>query len=829
MKTTHTLILALVFATAALPVFQTRAQTSPDTRFQRLDKNGDGKLSAEEIGIPSAFTRADANRDGSVSPAELQAYLKTRQDNGKAKAAPQRPAQVELPERTKVERDLRYRELPGVDANLLSLDIYAPKDAKNLPVMIYTHGGGWQGGDKANCIAKAAHFTQAGFVFASINYRLSPAVTHPAHIEDVVAALAWMKQNAARFGGDGSRMLLMGHSAGAHLTALAATDAAKLKAAGLSPADFMAAIVLDNPAFDVLRLVRDGVAGNPATQPFGKDEASWRDASPQHHIAKGTGIAPMLLAVAASPAGEGKSGEKTGFNEGFAKVLREAGVRCEVVDAAAFASHSSLNQNIGTPRDSVTAEIMRFIDSVLNATAVNPALGSTIKLKAERLENTNAPADKPKSSAASASAPGKPNIVILFADDLGYADVGFQGGKVPTPAIDRLAAESVRFTQGYVSASVCSPSRAGLMTGRYQNRFGHETNPATVRSAGTPTSEITIAELLREQGYRTALVGKWHLGVLDEFHPMQQGFDEFFGFLHGAHTYFPEQARGENLLRGREPVVEKEYLTDAFAREAVSFIERNHQQPFFLYLSFNAVHTPLEASRKYLDRFPNLSGNAQTYAAMISAMDDAVGRVMDCLKTQGLDERTLVFFLDDNGGLRPQASNLPLNGGKATYFEGGIRVPFLARWPGQLAPGEYRHPVISLDILPTAVALAGGTLPADRTCDGVNLMPYLTSDNPARPHETLFWRMRDMRAEVVRHGDWKYVKVKDAVSLFDLASDLGETRNLAAEKPDLVRDLAARYATWDKQMAEPLWSFPAEERRERQTKRKNQAAKGEVQ
>jgi len=432
----------------------------------------------------------------------------------------------------------------------------------------------------------------------------------------------------------------------------------------------------------------------------------------------------------------------------------------------------------------------------------------------------------PKSLGATAPAPATqkksahpPNIVLLFADDLGYGDVGFQGGSVPTPAVDRLAAESVQFTQGYVSAPVCSPSRAGLMTGRYQNRFGHETNPASVRDAGTPASEITLAELLRDCGYRTALIGKWHLGVLDEFHPMNQGFDESFGFLHGAHPYFPERARGQTLVRGREPAYEQEYLTDAFAREAVSFVERNHGRPFFLYLSFNAVHTPIEATEKYLDRFPHLTGDARTYAAMISALDDAVGRVIDVLHKHELDEDTLVFFLNDNGGVLRYASNAPLRGGKASYFEGGIRVPFLLRWTGQIKPGEYHDLVISLDVLPTAVAAAGGTLPTDRPYDGVNLLPFLKGENSESPHETLFWRMRDMQAEVVRHGSWKYMNVRSQVRLFDLEADPSETNDLAAAKPEIIQDLAARFAAWDSEMAEPLWAFPASERAKRRAKR----------
>lgn len=383
MKARLTLLLTLAFAASLL------AQTAPgvDARFKRFDKNNDGKISTEELGMPAVFPQADKNGDGSVTPDEFVAYLEQRQRGRRGRTAlRQRPMRVEMPEDVSVHRDLRYREVPGVEARLNSLDLYAPKDAKNLPVMIYVHGGGWQGGDKANCTAKAALFTQAGFVFASINYRLSPAVTHPAHIEDVVAALAWMKQNAERFGGDGSRLFVMGHSAGAHLTALAATDSGRLGAVGLSPSDIKAAVVLDNPAFDVMRLVRNGVAGNPATQPFGKDETSWRDASPQHHIAKGKGIPPMLLAVAASPAGEMRSVDKIGFNAEFAKRLRDAGVRCEVVDATAFASHESLNRNIGTPNDSVTADVMRFVASILHAKSVTPTLGATTKLETQHAE-----------------------------------------------------------------------------------------------------------------------------------------------------------------------------------------------------------------------------------------------------------------------------------------------------------------------------------------------------------------------------------------------------------------------------------------------------------
>ena len=511
------------------------------------------------------------------------------------------------------------------------------------------------------------------------------------------------------------------------------------------------------------------------------------------------------------------TGKLLGRRDYFVDHMRSS---CEGIAHFGLGSHTSANVRVRLPDGSeVTAS-----DVQANQLAVIDVRSGTVTKASAAASTSPAPVQLTASSSTTLP-PGKasraPNIVLLFADDLGYGDVGFQGADIPTPAIDRLADESVQFTQGYVSAPVCSPSRAGLMTGRYQNRFGHETNPASVRDAGTPASEITIAESLRKQGYRTALVGKWHLGVLEQFHPLNQGFDEFFGFLHGAHPYFPERARGQTLLRDREPVVEREYLTDAFGREAVSFIERNHDQPFFLYLSFNAVHTPIQATEKYLERFPQLTGEARTYAAMISAMDDAVGLVLATIRKHRLDENTLVFFLNDNGGVLRYASNAPLRGGKAMYFEGGIRVPFLLRWTGHLEPDEYRHPVIALDVFPTALAATGGKLPTDRSYDGVNLLPFLMGNNSGIPHETLFWRMRDMQAEVVRHGSWKYMNVRGQVSLFDIQADPSETKDVAPSRPEIVDDLAARFAAWNDEMTEPLWSFPAEERAERRAKRRN--------
>src|SRR4051794_29379549 len=383
----------------------------------------------------------------------------------------------------------------------------------------------------------------------------------------------------------------------------------------------------------------------------------------------------------------------------------------------------------------------------------------------------------------------RPNVLILVADDLGYGDLGFQGGRdIPTPHLDALAGRGVRCSNGYVSGPYCSPTRAGLLTGRYQQRFGHEFNPGERagddnNNLGLPLSETTLADRLKAAGYATALVGKWHLGSAPKFHPQRRGFDEFFGFLAGAHPYFPGQ--GEPIYRGTEVVKEQEYLTDAFAREAVSFIDRHRETPFLLYLAFNAVHTPMHATDPRLSRFAAIEDEARrTYAAMLSAMDEGVGRVLDTLRARGLEEDTLVVFFSDNGGPTMPGTTInasrndPLRGSKRTTLEGGVRVPFAARWPARLPAGKvYEHPVIQLDLLPTLLSAAGVEAKPDWKLDGVNLLPYWTGTESRTPHETLYWRMGNQMA--IRRGDWKLVRYDPA------AERIGEpapARKTAAEK-----------------------------------------------
>ncbi len=417
---------------------------------------------------------------------------------------------------------------------------------------------------------------------------------------------------------------------------------------------------------------------------------------------------------------------------------------------------------------------------------------------------------------AAEAAARKPNVLVIVADDLGYADIGFHGCKdIPTPHLDSIARNGVRFTDGYVCASMCSPSRAGLLTGRYPQRFGHEFNPGP--RGGLPTSEITLANLLKSQGYATGLVGKWHLGSEVKFRPRHRGFDEFFGFLLATHSYVKHApAKLRSLFRDGQAVHEAEYLTDAFAREATDFITRHRSEPFFLYLAFNAVHGGPQATPKYLERFAHIAdAQRRLYAAVLSAMDDAVGAVLAKLREAGLVEDTLVFFLNDNGGPTDGAiyRNDPLRGTKGTLYEGGIRVPFAVQWKGRLPAGKtYSHPVISLDIFATAAAAAGAALPRDHATDGVNLLPHLRGERPLPPHDALYWRFGSVAA--TRRGTWKLVRVADRpAELYDLARDVGETRDLARAQPEAAAELARALARWDGELSPPRWPPTKSERR----------------
>ena len=422
----------------------------------------------------------------------------------------------------------------------------------------------------------------------------------------------------------------------------------------------------------------------------------------------------------------------------------------------------------------------------------------------------------------------KPNIIVIIADDLGYADVGFNGCKdIPTPNIDRIATNGVKFTSGYVTYSVCGPSRAGLLTGRYPQRFGYERNPQyrpNDPNMGLPKEENTLAEALKQVGYTSGIIGKWHQGADISNHPLNRGFNEFFGHLGGGHRYFPEELTIQDsyavdndegmsyktwIMRNYEPVQTKKYLTDEFSDEAVRFVEKNKKEPFFLYLAYNAPHSPLQATTAYLDRFPNiLDSKRKTYAAMVSAVDDGVGKLLDKLESLNLDKNTLVYFLSDNGG--PEKDNSSDNGvlrdGKSSIYEGGYRVPFAMQWKGTVNPGVYDNAISSLDIFATIAALSKVPIKKDRPLDGVNLIPYLTGKNKGMPHETIYLRKFDEKGFSIRHKDLKLVLKKDGVpQLYNLTQDIGEQNDIAKQFPEEVKKLDKIRLEWDSQLIDPIF------------------------
>ncbi len=423
--------------------------------------------------------------------------------------------------------------------------------------------------------------------------------------------------------------------------------------------------------------------------------------------------------------------------------------------------------------------------------------------------------------------PSKPNLIVIMTDDMGYADVGFNGCKdIPTPNIDRIADQGVICTNGYVAYSVCGPSRAGFMTGRYQQRFGFERNPQYKPSdpnMGLPRSEETIAEVLNKVGYTSGIVGKWHLGAHPTLHPLNRGFDFFHGHLGGGHQYLPEaltikdsyMANDEPdsyktwILRNHEPQEPTKYLTDDFSDAAVEFVESNKDKPFFLFLAFNAPHTPLQATEKYLSRVTEIKDQKRrTYAAMVSAVDDGVGRVLEKLDEHGLAEDTIVVFLSDNGGptTKNASRNTPLRGGKGDVWEGGYRVPFAMRWSGHVPAGtDYDEPVSSLDILATIAGITHAPIASDRPLDGVNLIPYLQGKQKGQPHEVLYLRKWDQKRYAVRKGDYKLVinSENNKPELYNLETDIAETNNIIRSNPEIAEELDQLRLNWVSELMEP--------------------------
>ncbi len=470
---------------------------------------------------------------------------------------------------------------------------------------------------------------------------------------------------------------------------------------------------------------------------------------------------------------------------------------------------------------------------------------------------------------AADSAPSRrPNILVFLADDMGFADCGVQGCKdIPTPNIDTLAKSGARFTNGYTSGCVCSPTRAGLVSGRYQQRFGFDANAEGKAAAGDKApraldiQQVTFAQRMKALGYATGLIGKWHIGAGEGYRPTERGFDEFYGFFPYGIAALGPNGEPVPIYRGLDTVEIPENLSpnhhsqvgrpgevksldgpgtgsknlspnrqgqsgrpgktelpkgsgtgsknhmESFCSEALAFIDRHQKEPFFLYLPFSAVHGPYVGPEPWLSQFDALvPANRRKYAADVAQMDDIIGRVMNRLRQCGLEEHTLVFFLSDNGGPGGAASNRPLRGTKWTLWEGGIHVPFVVQWKGRIPAGQVlEQPVIQVDICATAIAAAGGQIDPQWKLDGANLLPLLEGKTAAPPHAALFWRFGVQYA--VRQGDWKLVKthVNDPPRLFNLAHDLGETTDLAAKEPAKVQQLQALWDAWNADNEPPRW------------------------
>ena len=408
----------------------------------------------------------------------------------------------------------------------------------------------------------------------------------------------------------------------------------------------------------------------------------------------------------------------------------------------------------------------------------------------------------------------RPNVVLIVADDAGWADFGFQGStEASTPRLDALRASGTRFSRGYVTASVCSPSRAGLITGRYQQRFGHEMNISGSGSHGMPPQERTLANRLADVGYATEAIGKWHLGYQPDMRPLQKGFDHFHGLLAGSRSYrpySPDKKAPTRRMRIDDRIIDDEesqfdWITDYFGQVGAETVTRLAPgKPFLVYLSFTAPHTPMEASPEDLAASGETDSRRRTYLAMQRAMDRAVGTVLDAIESSGEADRTIVWFVNDNGGATTNASdNGTLRGMKGSKFEGGVRVPMLLRWPGITTPGStFSHPVSTLDIAPTVLQAAGASLDA---LDGVDLHPCLVGERTAPPHESLFWRRGPIAATL--EGDrWKLIRIQDdRVLLFDLDNDPSELVDVGDQHPEIRARLLASIDAWELELKEPRW------------------------
>ena len=405
----------------------------------------------------------------------------------------------------------------------------------------------------------------------------------------------------------------------------------------------------------------------------------------------------------------------------------------------------------------------------------------------------------------------EPNILIILADDAGYSDFGFMGSdEIKTPNLDKLASDGVRFNNAYVSASVCSPSRAGLLTGMYQQRFGHECNLDSDVNNSFDPNQITIAEALKTKGYRTGLIGKWHLGDKKQNHPLNNGFDYFWGFISGARNYFynpSEESRNSirNVVENNSPTKFDGYLTDVLGDKAVDFIEKNHQSnsPFFLFLSFNAPHTPMQAKKEVLEKFKD--NPRKVYASMMWSMDEAIGSVINELKENGQYNNTIIYFLSDNGATSSKSSSspFPFKGWKGNQYEGGIKTPMIMTWKNKIKPNtQFNGFISSLDIFKTSLEVSNVNKSLMKNADGKNIMSSL--NNKTIENEDLFWRKDKMAT--VRSGNYKLIRLNDTSTvLYNIKKNYYEDLDLKNKEPNIHDSLFKKLSNWEMSLIKPNW------------------------
>ena len=401
----------------------------------------------------------------------------------------------------------------------------------------------------------------------------------------------------------------------------------------------------------------------------------------------------------------------------------------------------------------------------------------------------------------------KPNIIIILIDDAGYIDFGFMGSEdLDTPEIDKLAKSGVVFTDAHVSATVCAPSRAGLLTGKYQQRFGFEANGTGPGDIGLSDNVSTLAEELKEDGYSTVALGKWHLGSTESDIPNNRGFDDFYGFLGGSRSYFPINNPSKNtmLQHNGKRIKFVGYLTDVLGEYSVQYIEEHKNNPFFMYLAYNAVHAPMHAKKEHLEKYKNHP--RKELAAMTWSLDENIGKLRNKLKELNILDNTLIYFLSDNGGSFVNTSDMgPLKGWKGNKFEGGHRVPFVISWPNKISGNKrYNGLTSSLDIYTTSIHAANISKKKSQILDGVNLLPFLKNEQLGQPHDTLFWRKLDKAA--ARIGDNKIIRIKDFGSrMYNLKNDLGEINDISVSDSINFNKINKALELWETKMTTPLW------------------------